>query len=86
MLLFRFVRSDSFLGYSSTATSINSKWDLFTAVCLERKPIITPPPNELEAKFLKLLTDIEFERSLMSDHELQHELDLCVVNTFLMFS
>lgn len=52
------------------------KWDLLTAVCLERKPIITPTLTDLEQKYKKLLEELEFEKSLKSDHELRHENDL----------
>lgn len=40
--------------------------------------MVTPRPNDLEEKFQKLLAQIELERSLKSDHEMQHELDLLV--------
>ncbi|KAK4883511.1 hypothetical protein RN001_006830 [Aquatica leii] len=56
--------------------SHNSKWDLLAAVCVERKPIITPLLNDIEQKYHNLLTQIEYENSLKSDHELQHEHDL----------
>ncbi|KAF5270334.1 hypothetical protein FQR65_LT05522 [Abscondita terminalis] len=56
--------------------SSNSKWDLLTAVCVERRPLITPLFNELEEKYRALLSQIEFENSLKSDREIQHENDL----------
>uniref|UniRef100_A0A1Y1L4T3 Large ribosomal subunit protein mL46 N-terminal domain-containing protein n=1 Tax=Photinus pyralis TaxID=7054 RepID=A0A1Y1L4T3_PHOPY len=53
-----------------------TKWDLLTAVCVERKPIVTPALTELEQTFHKYLSEKEFELSLKSDHELQHEAEL----------
>lgn len=68
----------TFLGYVTSNAVTKEKWDLLAAVCLERKPVITPPPNELEEKFQKFLSDLEFERSLKSDHEKRHEVELYV--------
>lgn len=51
------------------------KWDLLSAVCLERHPITTKPKTELESKFQQMLACIEFEGSMKSDHELRHEID-----------
>lgn len=59
---------------------------MLTAVCLERKPIVTPRPNQLEEKFQKLIAQIEYERSLKSDHEMQHELDLLVIVIFVVLN
>lgn len=61
---------------ASYSTKPPEKWDLLSAVCIERRPIITPLPNELEKQFQSLLSDIEHERSYKSDHELRHEMDL----------
>lgn len=46
-----------------------------TAVCLERKPIITPKPNDIQKRMLALLQEVELEKSYKSDHELRHETD-----------
>lgn len=54
-------------------------------MCLERKPIVTPRPNEIEEKFQKLLAQIEYERSLKSDFEVRHELDLYVIRILIIF-
>ncbi|XP_072395546.1 large ribosomal subunit protein mL46 [Diabrotica undecimpunctata] len=54
----------------------SEKWDLFAAVCLERKPVITPPLNDLQKDYKQLMSDIEYERSLKSNFELRHETDL----------
>lgn len=65
-----------FVDSFSTTSCFKEKWDLLTAVCLERKPVITPTPNEIETKFAKYLQEVEFERSLKSDHEVRHELEV----------
>ena len=46
------------------------------AVCIERRPIITPVRNEMQEGFQKLLSKLEFENSLKSAHEMRHEADL----------
>ncbi|XP_011883466.1 PREDICTED: 39S ribosomal protein L46, mitochondrial [Vollenhovia emeryi] len=53
-----------------TATA-TGKWDLYSAVCLERHPVITQPMQEIEQKFHDLLKKIEYENSLKSDYELK---------------
>ncbi|CAH1969369.1 unnamed protein product [Acanthoscelides obtectus] len=69
----RFIHSGK--AFSSTCAA-KVKWDLYAAVCLERKPVITPQLNELQEEYKTLIAEIEFERSLKSDHELRHEADL----------
>ncbi|KAK2585304.1 hypothetical protein KPH14_009988 [Odynerus spinipes] len=54
-------------------TSSKSKWDLLSAVCLERHPIITKPMNEIEKNYYELLKRIEYENSMKSGHELRIE-------------
>lgn len=51
------------------------KWDLVSAVCLERHPIITKPMTDFEQRFQESLNQIEFENSYKSDHELRVERD-----------
>jgi len=47
------------------------KWDLYSAVCLERHPVIIKPMHETELKFYNLLKQIEFENSLICNYELK---------------
>lgn len=47
------------------------KWDLMSAVCLERKPLITRELNEIEKKVQDLMYQVELENSMKSDHELR---------------
>lgn len=47
-----------------------------SAVCLERKPVISMELNETERKFSRLLADIELENSHKSDHEVRYEAGL----------
>ncbi|XP_031844126.1 mitochondrial ribosomal protein L46 isoform X2 [Nomia melanderi] len=47
------------------------EWDLLSAVCLERHPIITKPMEDIEARYQDMLRQIEFENSLLSETEIQ---------------
>ncbi|KAL6258091.1 hypothetical protein P5V15_010009 [Pogonomyrmex californicus] len=47
------------------------KWDLYSAVCLERHSSIIQPMQEIEKRFHNMLMKIEYENSLKSDHELR---------------
>ncbi|VEN51730.1 unnamed protein product [Callosobruchus maculatus] len=66
---------------SSCTNTAKGKWDLYAAVCLERKPVITPELSDLQKEYKALIADIEFERSLKSEHELRHEADLKMIAT-----
>jgi len=57
--------------FSSAAST--RKWDLYSAVCLERHPVIIQPMQEIELKFYNMLKKIEYEKSLKCDHELRVE-------------
>lgn len=50
---------------------IAEKWDLLSAVCLERHPVITKPMIDIEVRYEKMIRQIEFENSLLSDFELK---------------
>ncbi|XP_037068699.1 39S ribosomal protein L46, mitochondrial-like [Pollicipes pollicipes] len=51
-------------------------WHLYSAVCLERLPVVAPPLSPIEREFSTLLRRLEFENSLKSDHEMRHERDI----------
>lgn len=55
------------------AAIATKKWDLYSAVCLERHPVIIQPMQEIELKFYNLLKKIEYENSMKSDYELKIE-------------
>lgn len=57
-------------------TESKQKWDLHAGVLVERLPIVTKTLKPIEKEFQQLLWQQEFEKSLKSDHELQHERDL----------
>lgn len=59
--------------YCTISSESTKKWDLLSAVCLERHPIITRPMNEIEKEFQECLSEIEFENSYKSNHELRIE-------------
>ncbi|OWA54635.1 putative 39S ribosomal protein L46, mitochondrial [Hypsibius exemplaris] len=47
------------------------KWQLLSAVCVERSPVVSAPRTAAEEEFAALLAQQELELSLLSDHELQ---------------
>ncbi|CAK9810606.1 39S ribosomal protein L46, mitochondrial [Anthophora plagiata] len=47
------------------------KWDLLSAVCLERHPVITKPMTHIEASYQKMLRQLEFENSKLSDFDIR---------------
>lgn len=55
----------------STATA--EKWDLCAGVLVERLPVVSKSFTPIEKQFQDQLWQIEFENSLKSDHEVQHE-------------
>ena len=55
---------------------MREKWQLVSAVCLERPPVITQAPTEMEQKFATLLSQIEYEGSYLSEFEMRHLDDL----------
>lgn len=61
---------------STAATEKKEKWDLYAGVLVERLPIVSKEFNEIEKEFQQYLWRVEFEKSLKSNHELQHERDL----------
>jgi len=61
------------------STDSSKKWLLFSSVCIQRCPVITQNKTLIESEFAKILTQIESERSLKSDHELRHEEDVYLV-------
>uniref|UniRef100_UPI0037E9977B large ribosomal subunit protein mL46 isoform X2 n=1 Tax=Semicossyphus pulcher TaxID=241346 RepID=UPI0037E9977B len=50
---------------------VNSPWTLMAAVCLQRLPIISADFSPIEQDFKQLIQQLEFEKSLLSDHELR---------------
>lgn len=52
------------------------QWRIMSAVCIERKPVLTQEMTEMEKKFSAMLTKLENERSMLSDHELRHKEDM----------
>jgi len=59
-----------------TSAKLGEKWDLVSSVCLERFPVLAQIPSEMEVKFGNMLSELELEQSVMSDHELRHKQDL----------
>jgi len=54
----------------------STQWQLMSAICLERRPVITQEPNEMEIGYAKLMAQLELEHSLKCDHEMRHQEDL----------
>jgi len=84
LILRHFQRQLYFVRCLSTATSAETsassapsfKWDLMAAVCVERKPVITPPLSKNETDVMTMLKQMEFEGSMLNDHELMTKKDL----------
>ncbi|KAL8587149.1 hypothetical protein ACOMHN_026117 [Nucella lapillus] len=55
---------------TSEALCSPGKWQLVSAVCLQRHPVVTTELTELEQRYKDLMTDLELENSILSDHEL----------------
>lgn len=70
------MRIRSFLYSTSVQAVRKQKWDLMSAVCLERKPVISRELNDIERKFSRMLAEIELENSNKSDHEVRFEQDM----------
>ncbi|XP_065577434.1 large ribosomal subunit protein mL46-like isoform X2 [Artemia franciscana] len=60
--------------FASTQTA-KEKWDLLSAVCLERKPVIARNLLPIEKEVLSMAQKMEYRLSLKSDHEIQLEKD-----------
>ncbi|KAI9560105.1 hypothetical protein GHT06_014115 [Daphnia sinensis] len=62
--------------YSSLSTTNPSpKWQLLSAICLERTPIIMPPMAKIEEEMAELFEKLDTMKSLKSDHELKQDED-----------
>ncbi|XP_034945740.1 39S ribosomal protein L46, mitochondrial [Chelonus insularis] len=59
-----------------TQTNVKHKWDLLSAVCVERHPLISTPKSKIEEAYQDLLNQIEFEQSFLCDHELKIQAEL----------
>ncbi|XP_022081404.1 39S ribosomal protein L46, mitochondrial-like [Acanthaster planci] len=51
--------------------SRSPKWELMSAVCLERYPVVSQDRQDIEEEYWNLLKTTELENSLLSDHEMQ---------------
>ncbi|TKS69740.1 39S ribosomal protein L46, mitochondrial [Collichthys lucidus] len=48
-----------------------SPWTLMAAVCLQRLPVISSDLSPIEQQFKHMLSQMELEKSMLSDHELR---------------
>lgn len=62
--------------YRSSASKETGEWDLYTALCIQRTPLIGPELNWLERRLKDHLNKVEIADSLYSDHEMRHFEDL----------
>jgi len=60
----------------SSAGASLKRWQLMSAVCLERLPVITASVNSIETDVSTMFAQMEMEHSSLSDHELRHLDDL----------
>ncbi|KAM5169972.1 large ribosomal subunit protein mL46 [Mantella aurantiaca] len=58
-------------GVRGLASAGGSPWILHGAVCLKRPAVVSPRKTPLQEEVADLLHQIELERSLFSDHEIQ---------------
>ncbi|XP_041796953.1 39S ribosomal protein L46, mitochondrial [Chelmon rostratus] len=49
----------------------SSPWTLMAAVCLRRLPVVSADCSPIEQQFSQMMQQMELEKSLLSDHELQ---------------
>uniref|UniRef100_A0A0A9W4P4 Large ribosomal subunit protein mL46 n=1 Tax=Lygus hesperus TaxID=30085 RepID=A0A0A9W4P4_LYGHE len=73
--MFSFVRKVVFRGEVRNLSSSSEKWDLVSAVSLERLPVITRELKDVETRFMAFLNQVEKERSHKSNFELRREAD-----------
>ncbi|VVC40822.1 NUDIX hydrolase domain,NUDIX hydrolase domain-like,Ribosomal protein L46 [Cinara cedri] len=62
--------------FNRTYSTQKVKWDIMAGICLQRKPVITKSLTNIEVNYQNILQEIEFEKSLKSDHELRHDKDV----------
>lgn len=62
--------------YNRMYSTKQIKWDVMAGICLLRKPVITKSLTDLEVTYQNVLQEIEYEKSLKSDHELRHIKDI----------
>ncbi|XP_059209771.1 39S ribosomal protein L46, mitochondrial isoform X2 [Centropristis striata] len=48
-----------------------SPWTLMAAVCLQRLPVVSADYSPIERRFLEMQQQLEFEKSVLGDHELR---------------
>ncbi|XP_045129326.1 39S ribosomal protein L46, mitochondrial-like [Portunus trituberculatus] len=51
------------------------KWQIVGSACITRPPVVCPPMTSLEQQYYEMITTIEEENSLKSDHEIRVEQD-----------
>ncbi|XP_059612843.1 large ribosomal subunit protein mL46 [Phlebotomus argentipes] len=67
---------------SQSAAVQKEKWDLLAGVLVERLPVLGKTLKPIEVKYQKMLNDIEFEQSMLSDHERRHQRDQVAAERF----
>ncbi|KAK4029656.1 39S ribosomal protein L46, mitochondrial [Daphnia magna] len=73
-------QSSSRMLYGSLSTTNPSpKWELLSAICLERTPIIMPPMAKIEEEMADMFQKLDTMKSLKSDHELKQDEDKKVI-------
>ncbi|XP_022066156.1 39S ribosomal protein L46, mitochondrial [Acanthochromis polyacanthus] len=55
----------------SVTERASSPWTLMAAVCLQRLPVISADCSPIEQQFKDMIFQMELEKSVLSDHELQ---------------
>ncbi|PVD24568.1 hypothetical protein C0Q70_15051 [Pomacea canaliculata] len=58
-----------------SAVCTPGQWDLVSAVCIQRPPVISAEKTNIEHQFASLMSRLELDKSLLSDHELRIKAD-----------
>lgn len=69
----------SLRNFSTQLQTVEKKWKIVTAVCLERLPVIAPPMKPIEKQMTELFHEMDVIKSLKSDHEIRQEEDRYVM-------
>ncbi|XP_033647535.1 39S ribosomal protein L46, mitochondrial-like [Asterias rubens] len=56
---------------SAPSESKSPRWDLMSAVCLERYPVVSQELTQIETEYMTMQETVELENSLLSSHEMQ---------------
>uniref|UniRef100_A0A5S6QW53 39S ribosomal protein L46, mitochondrial n=1 Tax=Trichuris muris TaxID=70415 RepID=A0A5S6QW53_TRIMR len=72
LALYRSLRGLALLASKNQPADASAgRWRVVVSVCLERFPIICPELDAIQKRYKKLVSAVEFENSLLSEHEVR---------------